>query len=284
MKTNKENNGVFIIVLLGIGAILVLFFPNIYDFISSLSMPKIQEQKEEQKEEQEEVKEIDENVLEIIHYPLMRTSIYNSNTYYSLDKFTINDLSNNDILLNAFLDIYEGNMTPYESIGRCTNISKQFDKKYIELRIKNILNNKLNYTFDNFYVPEDLDTNYSGTWNYDSYNNRFVYVGLCNSSATNVTYYNLEELIKIEYNKDDDIDAYYYVGFAKVEGSNFTIYKDPQMTIELSKGTFTTKEALNDVYKSMNKNDKKIYKYTFKNNLCSYNEYCLYEGKWVNEF
>lgn len=282
MQKNNENNGVFMIVLLGIGAILVFFFfPKIYDFMNSQTVPKIENFETEEKEE---IKKIDDSILETIHYPLMRTSIYDVSTYYSLDKFTINDLSNNDILLNAFLDIYEGNMTSYESKGWCTNISKQFNKNYIELRIKNILNNKLNYTLDNFYVPEDLETNYSGTWNYDSLNNRFIYVGLCTSRATNIKYYNLEELIKIEYNKDDDIDAYYYVGFAKVEGNNYIIYKDPQMTIELTKGVFTTKEDLDNIYKNINKNNKNIYKYTFKNTLCSYNEYCLYEGKWVNEF
>ena len=32
-----------------------------------------------------------------------------------------------------------------------------------------------------------------------------------------------------------------------------------------------------------NKENKKIYKYTFKNKLCSYNEYCLYEVIFSNK-
>jgi hypothetical protein len=181
------------------------------------------------------------------------------------------------------LDIYEGNLTSYDGAIGCTTVSKQFDIGYLELRIKNIINDKINYTLDNFYVPEDLDTNYPGTWVYDSYFGRYVYNGLCYSQATNIRYYDLEELIKVEY-EGKDINAYYYVGFAKVEGDNYIIYKDANLTEELTSGTFINKEELNNVFKNVSKDNKKIYKYTFKNTLCSYNEYCLYEGKWVNEF
>ena len=55
------------------------------------------------------------------------------------------------------------------------------------------------------------------------------------------------------------------------------------MTKELTKGTFIDINNLNDVFKKIEKKNKNVYKYTFKNNLCSYNEYCLYEGKWINE-
>lgn len=280
MQNNNNKNGTLIIVLLGIVAVLVLFFPKIYDLVNSVSMPAVEELKTEQKEQ---TKEIDESILETIHYPMMRTSIYDSNTYYTLDKFSINNLSNNDILLNGFLDMYEGNMTAFEGVGACTTISKQFNKHYLELRIKNIIGNKANYTLADFYVPEDSNSKYVGTWSYDSYSGRFLYTGLCVSRATNIRYYNLEELIKVEYDKKD-IVAHYYVGFAKVEGNNYTIYSDAKMTNQIATGTFIDVNNLNDIFKGINKKDKKIYKYTFKNTLCSYNEYCLYEGEWVNEF
>ena len=281
MKNNNSKNGVLIIVLLAIVTVLVLFFPKIYDFMNSLSMPKVANTNAEEKKEEQ--KKVDEGILETIHYPLMRTSIYNSNTYYSLDKFTTNDLSNNDVLLNAFLDIYEGNMTSYSGYMACTTSSKQFNKEYLELRIKNIVGNKVEYKLENFYVPEDLNSKFVGNWNYDSAYGRFIYAGLCNSKATSVKYYNLEELIKVEY-EGKDIAAYYYVGFAKVDGSNYTIYSDPQMTVELEKGTFVGKDELNNSFKNIDKKKKKMYKYLFKNTLCTYNEYCLYEGKWINEF
>lgn len=277
---NKQgkNNNLFLIIIFIVVVILVLFLPKIYDFIEKQQLPKV-ERTEEKKEPK---KEIDEDILETIHYPIMRNSIYDSNTYYSLDKFTISSMSNNDILYNAFMDIYEGNIVNSNKKGSCTNISKEFNKDYIELRIKNILGKNIKYNLDTFYIPEDADSNYKGTWKYDSANSRFIYDGLCSSKATNTKYYNLEELIKIEYEKDD-IVAHYYVGFAKIVGNNYTIYQDAKMTKQLTNGAFTSVEELNNVFKKLNKKDKKIYKYIFKDTLCSYNEYCLYEGKWVNE-
>lgn len=279
MNNEKKQNGSLIIILLIIVTVFVFFFPKINDMITKVSMPKV-EKGEIQK--QEEKKEITEEILETIHYPLMRNSIYNSNTYYSYDKLTYKDIANEDLLLTAFLDIYEGNMTGYEGVGSCTNISKQFNKKYLELRFKNIIGNTVNYTLTDFYVPEDSESNYKGTWRYDVYNSRFVYQGLCNSNIGSVRYYNLEELIKHEYD-NKDIVAYYYVGFAKVENNNYVIYKDAIMTEKIDEGTFIDLDQLNAAFKNVNKKEKNMYKYTFKNTLCSYNEYCFYEGKWTNE-
>lgn len=281
MKKNKKekNNNLFIIILFLVIVILVLFFPTIHEYMEKLKLPKIESI---EKNNTEERKEITEDVLDTIHYPIMRNSIYDSNTYYSLDTFTISNMSNNDILYNAFMDIYEGNMTSSDIKGSCTNVSKEFNQDYIELRIKNILGKNVKYTLDTFYVPKDADSNYKGTWNYNSANSKFIYNGLCNSKSSNTKYYNLEELIKAEYN-GNDIEVYYYVGFAKVVDNNYKIYSDANMTTEISSGAFTDIEELNNKFKSLNKDNKKIYKYTFKNTLCSYNEYCLYEGKWINE-
>ena len=280
MKNKKEkNNNLFLIILFISVVVIVLFLPSIYDFVEKMKLPEVETTDKQGKEEN---RIISEDVLENIHYPIMRNSIYESNTYYSLDTFKISNMSNNDILYNAFMDMYEGNMSPSGVKGNCNNISKQFNQDYIELRIKNILGKNVNYTLDTFYVPEDTNSNYKGTWTYDRTNSRFVYNGLCNSKMTNTKYYNLEELIKAEYEKDD-IVVYYYVGFAKVVNNNYTIYKDANMTIELSNGTFINLDDLNKIFKSINKENKKIYKYTFKNTLCSYDEYCLYEGKWINE-
>ena len=278
-KQKEKNSNTFIIILFFVILILVLFFPRVYEFIEKLKLPKVEFS---EKNEQKENKAIDQEILNSIHYPIMRNSVYDINTYYSLDTFTIKNMSNNDILYNAFMDIYEGNIIDSNIKGNCTTLSKQFDKDYIELRIKNILGKNINYNLDIFYVPEDSNSNYKGVWNYDSPNSRFIYNGLCESKVTNIKYYNLEELIKAKY-EGDDIVVYYYVGFAKVVDNNYIIYKNANMTEELATGTFTTIEELNNLFKNINKENKKIYKYTFKNILCSYDEYCLYEGKWVNE-
>ena len=278
-KKNEKNNNLFLIILFVSVVVVVLFLPSIYDIVEKMKLPEVETA---EKQGQEENKIINEDVLETIHYPIMRNSIYDSNTYYSLDTFKISNMSNNDILYNAFMDIYEGNMTSSNITGSCTSISKQFNVDYLELRIKNILGKNVKYNLESFYVPEDSNSNYKGTWVYDSSYSRFVYNGLCTSKAANTKYYNLEELISAKY-EDSDIVVNYYVGFAKVVDNNYTIYKDAKMTEELNNGTFTSIDELNNLFKSINKKDKKIYKYTFKDTLCSYNEYWLYEGKWVNE-
>ena len=277
-KSNENNNILFIVILFVVVLVIVLFLPKIYNFIEQQKLPEVESTESNVVEENV----ITEELLESIHYPIMRNSIYDSNTYYSLDTFTVSDMSNNDILYNAFMDIYEGNITSLNTSGSCTSQSKQFNVDYMKLRIKNILGKSVQYILDTFYVPEDADSNYTGTWIYDNTNSRFVYDGLCSSKATNTRYYNLEDFIKAEYD-NKDIIVYYYVGFAKVVDNSYTIYKDANMTIELSSGTFSTVEDLNSVFESIDKNKKGIYKYTFKNTICSYSEYCLYEGKWVNE-
>lgn len=276
---NEKNNNIFLIIVFAVILILVLFMPKIYNFIQTLNMPKVESTKEEKVEEN---KNVDKEVLESMHFPLMRNSIYDSNTYYSLDKFTISNMSNNDILLNAYLSIEEVVIKDSTLKGTCTTVSKQFDQEIMGLRVKNVLGKNVNYVLDNFYVPEDSNSSYTGNWNYDVNNGIYVYNGLCSSNASNTRYYNLEELIKAEYDKKD-INAYYYVGFAKVIDNSYIIYSDANMINEINKGTFTSVEDLNETFKTISKKNKKIYKYTFKNNLCSYNEYCLYEGKWVNE-
>lgn len=278
-KKSEKNNNIFLIVLFVIIIVLVLFFPTIYEYVESLKLPRISNSQNINKEA---TKEVDEELLEEIHYPLMRNSIYDSNTYYSLDKFTIENMSNNDILYNAFLDIYEGNMTSFNGTGSCTSISKQFNQDYIELRIKNILGKNINYTLEDFNVPVGAETDYVGNWYYDSTNSRFIYNGLCNSNVSETKYYNLEQFIKAEYD-NKDIVVYYYVGFAKVENNNYIIYSDANMTKDLTTGSFNNIEELDSIFEKLDNKNKGIYKYTFKNPLCSYDEYCLYEGKWIDE-
>lgn len=283
MENNSNNKGnksnTFLIVIFIILVILVLLFPKIYGYIETLKLPKIDKAIENQEEEN---KIVDEETLESIHRPLMRSSIYNTNTYYSLNNFTISNMSNSDILINAFLDIYEGNITNSDVMGTCTNTSKQFNVDYLTLRIKNILGKNIEYKLEDFYVPEDSSSNYKGNWSYDNTSSRYIYNGLCESKATGVKYYDLEDLIKAEYS-GNDIVLYYYVGFAKVEGDSYIIYNDVEMKNEISRGNFNSEEELNSIFENLDKKNKKVYKYTFKNTLCSYNEYCLYKGQWTNE-
>lgn len=274
----EKNKNVFVWVLLGVVLVIVLFMPKIYQLIENKKLPEVEEKVEEKIEQK---KEVDKDVLDSLYFPIMRNSKYESNTYYSLDTFKVSNMSNQDILYNAFMHIEEIVMDSNGVKGTCTTLSKQFDSKYLNFRIKNVLGKNVKYTLSNFYVPEDSNSNYKGNWTYDSVNSRYVYNGICSTKATNITYYNLEQFIKAEYNKNDII-VYYYVGFAKIEGESYTIYSDAKMTNVLSSGKGTI-DQVNELFEQMDNKDKKIYKYTFKNSLCSYNDYCLYEGKWINE-
>ncbi len=278
-SSNKKNKNTLMWVLLGLVIVLAFFMPKIYGFFNKMTLPKVE--KTETKTE-EENKTIDDELLESLHYPVMRNSIYNKDTYYSKDKFKVSDMSNSDILYTAFLDIYEGNMTSSGFTGSCTNVSKQFSTDYLELRVKNILGRNIKYNLENFNVPIDSSSNYKGSWTYDSSNSRYVYQGLCNNVTPNTSYHNIEQFIKAEYDKDDII-VYYYVGFAKVEGSNYIIYSDAQMTKEINSGTINNVDELQDIFKSLSNSDKKIYKYTFKDTLCTYNDYCLYQGEYIDK-
>ena len=277
MKKNKD--GLFLIISLIIIIILVLLFPVIYKNIEKSNLPKIENNS---KKENKKDLTVDEETLNSVHFPLMRNGEYSIDTYYSLDKFTPQNLSNNDILYRAFLEVYEGNMVPYNSWVKCTRESKQINEEYISLRIKNILGKNINYVLEDFNVYEGSNTNYVGLWKYDSINKIFIYNGLCKSTSNNIKYYDLEQLIKAEY-EDDSLVVYYYVGFAKVENNNYIIYSDSLMQNEIKSGTITNVDELNQIFEQIDNNNKKTYKYVFKNNLCTYNDYCLYEGKWINE-
>lgn len=264
MNDNKNNNGVFLLVVIVLAVVLVFFFPTLYSKVEEWSAPKVPNSGSKT----DEKKEITDAVINSLHKPMMRNSIYNSNTYYSLKKFKTSDLSNSDILLNAFLDAHEGNI-----------VNNTLKSNYIDLRINNILGKNVKYSCGSFEVPIDSSSNYKGLWVCDQGGN-FVYNGSQTYVNQNDKYYNLEEFIKGEYN-DSDIVLFYYVTFAKVTGDHFVIYQDAEMTKELHDGYYGTDTDLEDISSGLE--NKKIYKYVFKDDMCSYREYCLYSGEWVNE-
>ena len=272
MKKQEKNNGVFIVVLLLIITGIVFLFPKISDYLYKTSIPTIKSNEESKKEEK---KEVTDEVIESIHFPKMRNSAYSEFTYYSKDTFKVSDMSNNDILYNAFLDLYEGNIVDSLYYSECSNVSKEFNPNYIELRVKNILGKNVEYELNDFTVPSDSNSNYTGLWHFNG--NVFYYGGMCTLDENSTRYYDLEKLIEAKYD-NDDIVLTYYVAFAKVIGDNYTIYSDALMTQEIANGTGDYNSAFN----SLDTNKLKKYQYRFKKTLCSYDEYCLYEGKWLN--
>ena len=263
-KNKKTDSNILVWVLCLIVIVFVFALPYLQNFIDSLSTEKVEKENIEQKEEK---KVVDSETLADIHFPIMRNSKYSVNTYYSLDYFKI---SKNDILDNAFMDIEQININ-----------NNAFSSKYMELRIKNILGKNVNYNYERFYVPIDANTNYKGYWNYDANSGLFLYQGGNNNENINIEYYDLTSLKSAEY-VDKDIVVYYYVLFAKLENNYYTVYSDASMTNVVTEGSIIG-TTLDEVFNNIDNSKKKVYRYVFKNTLCSYSEYCLYEGAWVDD-
>ena len=264
----KNEKNTLMWILLVIVLIATFFLPKIYNFVGDITTPKV---KKSQNNANIEVKKVTDEVISDIHFPIMRNSKYNKDTYYNLDVFRNSDMSNSDKLLSAYL-----------KLEKVSIVNNTFKSIYIDLLIDNVLGKDIKYNLESFYVPIDSKQDYKGYWNYDAGSSMFIYQGGNNNENTNIEYYNLEQKIKAEYeNKTKDIVIYYYVGFAKVEGNNYIIYSDPNMTNTISEGILDS--DLNTIFSKIDNKKKKIYKYTFKKTICSYSEYCLYEGKWINE-
>ena len=275
MNNDKKGSDWLIVILLLIVVVAIFFFPKINEFIVKIRSPKIENITDESKKEN---KVFNKEIIEDVHFPIMRSGIYSDSTYYSLDKFTISDMKNSDILLNSFLDMYEGNIISKGSAS-CGGQGAEFDQKYLELRIKNILGRNTNYKFENFEVPNGNDSKYIGSWTYNSSSKKFVYKGKCNQNTGKTKYYDLKQLKEGKY-EGNDLVLYYYVGFAKVEGNSYTIYSKPDMKDQIYSGSFLDLNTLQSTFESINNKNKKIYKFVFKNSICTYSEYCLYEGSW----
>ena len=277
----KKNTIVILLVFILIG-VLIFFLPDIYNKVQELTAPKVEKiEIKKDNDKKKEVITIDSDIVKELTYPIMRNDKYNMNTYYALDVFTTDNLSNNDILVNAFLDIYDGYLVDHGSVG-CASNSKEFDASYIVSRIKNIIGKDVKYNLEDFTVP-NVSNKYVGDWKYDGNSNTFVYYGNCSNSKGNTIYYDLSKLYKLDASKDNNVlTLYHYVGFAKVVGNNYTIYNDYNMTNEVSSGTINDLSELDNVFDNLDMNNFNTYKYSFKKGLCSYDNYCFYKGEWVN--
>ena len=174
--------------------------------------------------------------------------------------------------------MYEGNIVS-KGTAQCGGKGAEFDQKYLELRIKNILGRNIKYKLDNFEVPSGSNSKYVGTWTYDSLGKKFVYKGQCSKNNSTIKYYDLKQLKEGKY-EGNDVILYYYVGFAKVSNNKYTLYSNPNMKDEIGSGEYIDLDTLQNTFESISSNKKKIYKYIFKNNICTYSEYCMYEGSW----
>lgn len=274
----KKGSIIFIFLLFIIVGVLIYFMPDIYKKIQEMDTPKV-EKNTDNTTTQTIIKKItmDSDIIKNLTIPIMHNDKYSSDSYYQRSEFSINDLTNNDILYNSFLDIYDGYLKDHISVG-CATKSKEFSATYLKSRIKNIIGKNINYKLEDFNVPNIYkDTNYVGLWKYDSNNDIYVYNGNCNKIENNTIYYEISNLYKVD-NTDDlnTLYLYYHIGFVKLEGNKYTIYKDENYQEEVSNGYM-------DNNFNYDLSNFKTYKYTYKLGLCTYDNYCFYKGEWASE-
>jgi len=304
-ESNNEqpNSGKSNIVLFVICAIIIVtaiaFLPRIKKSIDKTNKPKPIGTKEEKKEEDVLEKfTLETEAVKNANYPVLHTNSANKNTYLKLDKVTLNNISNNDILYNGLIDVYDGNMAPYKggySGSFCGN-SKQkvsLDYRYVELRIEGKFNRTASYKHNDIVVPVDNPkTNYVGTWKYNSKSKAYVYYGACNKKSSNILYYDINSAYDVSNKLIDskqkiiEMYLYNYIGFAAVNSKTkeYTIYSDANYTQKVTSGVLSTNNYQNElkqIVSNIGKEKLNKYLYTFSNSNCPYMEYCFKSGQWV---
>lgn len=279
----KKNSLIILIVLFILIGIVIFYLPEIYNKVQSIESKKenynIDVDIKEDKKEKKLV--LDDAFINDLSFPIMRNNKNNLESYYQFDNIDINSFSNNDILYNAFLDIYDGYLVDHASAG-CADNSKEFDVSYLTSRIRNIIGRDVKYTLEDFTVPNiNGDTKYIGLWKYNENNNKYVYYGNCNSENNSVVYYDVKKLQSSSVS-ENNVYVYldYVIYFVKAEGNQYVVYSDANMTNELLKGN------INDYDNSsvnIDLSKLKKYRFTFKKGICTYDNYCFYKGEWIND-
>ena len=144
----KKGNVVLIIICILLVSIGIIIMPSIYKVISTKNLDS--EIKNVTKKDDKRVTKksisLKSEVLNELVYPIMHNDKYGVDNYYKFDKISVTSLSNNDILYNAFLQIYSGYLV--EKSNQIT-----FSSNYLESRIKNIFGPKTGYNLTDFKVP-----------------------------------------------------------------------------------------------------------------------------------
>lgn len=287
---------ILFVVVLVVGAYFAI--PKIYVALTEKEEPKkpiVDEKPEQPVVELADVTLQSEAVKNLV-YPIMRNNPYTTKSYYNSAVLTVNDISNNDLLYNAFIQIYKGNIADYVggySGTYCVDSSKRksFNAKYIEARMDNIFTKSVDFEHASFKVPTtNSKTPYVGVWKYDARNHQYIYYGDCNPiKPARIMYYDLTIAYEAKgVEKNTVIEVYHHLAFAKVDTTTkkYEIYSDAAMKNKILSGTLTTTDTLNElntIFSSyvIDGNEASKYKYTFSNADCSYQDYCFEKGEFV---
>lgn len=270
----KKGNVILVIVcaLLLIGGLVSM--PYIYKWLSkqNLKNPSINIKNEEQKKDAVIKIDLQSEVLKELVYPVMHNDMNVMDNYYENESISVKTFSNNDILYNAFLQIYNGYLTNNGGVIG-------FESNYLESRIQNIFGPKTGYNLTDFNVPNGANSNYIGNFIYNQLNKTYTYQKLP-INQNGIRYYEIKKIYNVSNNDNNIINTYFYVAFVKLENNHYTLYRNFNYSDEISSGTFTTDDDLSNMLDKLN---TKKYQYTFRKDTCNYDSYCFYEGKWLHE-
>ena len=299
-KSQVENiqasSNYFLIFVLLIIIAGIYFIPQITNMIKKDTKSKEPETEEKKKKKEEEKVEYswDDKIIKDITFPVMRVSPGSDTSYYTLDKMTVANMTNNEILFNAFINVYTGNIGyhqgGYDGVF-CGSAEQQreLNAKYIDARVDNLFTKNTEFTHEDFYVPFTVGSSYYGLWRFNPNTYSYVYYGECNPQGlAGEFYYDILVPAEIKTSKDGKT-AYltYNMGFAKMIGDEYEIYRDANYTNLLISDTFKTddqEKELEDVFADYVKDHSvNKYKYTYSKNDCSYADLCYISGEWVNE-
>ena len=276
---------VTILVLLVVGILVV---PKIYNkYGRKVKQDKIEDPKVEETVKEKITYKWEDEAIKDIYIPVMRKNKHQVESYYQLDKISLSDLSNTELLYNTLKDIYSGHIADYTGAYNgyaCTNgLNKSIKSSYVDAHISQTIT-KINYHHEDFVVPTYIDSQYAGLWKYDANQAIYVYYGDCNPDPTSdITYYDILVEDKINTSEDgNEVELIYYIGFVKVVGNTYTIYSDANYTDELTSGTLVSQDVYNELYTIMKGMEDYLseYKYTYSRENCLYKNFCFISGEY----
>ena len=271
----KKGNVILIVSCILIVTVGIILMPTLYKVITNnilkgKTIDVIENKNHKTKKEVDKLT-IESEALKELVYPVMHNDLSNTDTYYKLDKISVSDFTNNDILYNAFLQIYNGYL-----VNNGRNVS--FNSSYLESRIQNIFGPKTGYNLVDFTVPSGANSIYFGTFKYDASTKQYIYYPANNNSG--VIYTDIKKIYDVNNPDENTINTLFNVAFVKINNGSYTMYKDYSYSDEISSGSFNNIEDLENMLENL---DTKKYQYTFRKDTCNYDSYCFYGGKWLNE-
>lgn len=265
----KKGKVILIVVCVLIVVIGIISMPYIYNKINT-SKVNISDNTKDKKKDKVDKIDKDSEIISTLVYPVMHNDVSVMDNYYKNEKISIADFSNNDILYNAFINIYPGYINNTDPIS--------FDSNYLVSRIENIFGPKTGYNLVDFTVPSGSFSDYIGTFTYNADNKTYTFNKT--DSNNNIAYYDVKSMYGASSPNEDVITTSFDVAFIKIENGKYTLYKDYNYTEEISSGEFKDMESIESMLSTL---ETRKYQYTFRKDTCNYDSYCFTEGKWIDE-